>query len=176
MFKYTRVLALCVFMLFLSGCRSVDIVDGRIPAEYLEQVQMVLGTYSGSFDGRAVTVDISLNGDRLVFAPRRDLISDDCASTVGNLTKVYLDGTEDDYTVEGGRFDFNPNRCVSIMGDSLEIRLRMRDGNLRMNLSILERMDWRRECHVSCTPMNGCRQDCRMIPDNRYMRGRLDRI
>ena len=176
MFKYTRVLTLCVFMLFISGCRSVDIVDGRIPAEYLEQVRLLLGTYAGDFNGRAVRVDISLDGDRLVFAPQSDLIGNDCASSVGNLTKAYLEGSEDNYTVEGGRFDFNPNRCVSVMGESLEIGLRMRDGNLRMNLLILERMDWRRECHLSCTPMNGCRQDCRMIPDNRYMRGRLDRL
>src|SRR5262245_17869826 len=101
--KMRKITILCLSALTaaLVGCNEVDIVDGRIPAEYLEQSRAVVGTYNGHMDGRRVALSVALEGDRMVMTASPDMLGDNCQSQIGNLLKVRVDEDNGQYTVKG---------------------------------------------------------------------------
>ncbi len=161
-----------------TACEEVDIVDGRIPAEYLEQARSIEGEYSGMMERQAVTLNLRLDGDRLVLNSDRDLIGEGCESVIGDLTKVRVDQEDGNTVVEGAKFDFDANMCAfNIEGRSLDFRIRNRNGVTEFNASILAYRDWREECRVECSPPNGgCRRICNHYPNDQYLNGRFRKV
>ena len=171
---------LCIGALsaLLVGCNDVDVVDGRIPAEYLEQSRVLVGTYAGQMEMRAVTLTLALDGDRMVMTSSPDFLGEGCQSAIGNLKKVKVDGNNNNYTVEGGSFAFDPNLCsMNVRGRQLDVRLRNRNGRIELTTSVLAETEWRQECRMECRPMPGggmdCQQRCDYVPYSTYFDGRF---
>lgn len=176
--KLTLAFCLGFIALVFSGCDEVDIQDGRIPAQYLDQVRALTGNYiisSGTGFGSAPahSLSVSLAGDRLVLTARPDLLNPNCHSTIGLLRKARIDEENGQYTVEGGSFYFNPGNCVSVEGKKLDVDLRVRNGSIQLHTSVLEGTDWREECNIECYPVSGggvqCERRCYMTPYSRYI-------
>lgn len=160
-----------------TACQEVDIVDGRIPAEYLEQAQAIVGDYTGAMEREAITLSVRLDGDKLIMTSDKDLIGEGCESTIGDLTKVRVDKDDDVVEVEGATFAFDPNLCgFNVEGETLQFSIRERNGNVRLDASILAYQDWVEDCHIECgAPGSGCRRVCRWRSENRYLRGRFNK-
>jgi hypothetical protein len=150
--KLIIVSALATLGLNLTGCKQVTIVNGEIPAEYLELAKNYMKTYHGSFEGNSGDLGLSLNGKKVVlsFAGKvNDITGDDrCQSQIGNLTSLQINnkGTQ----VESATFDFTPNHCYYIEGRNLNLSF-SRDGT-QFTASILREMRPYVTCQVTPPP------------------------
>lgn len=174
-----RLLSLIGAAVFVfTACEEVDIVDGRIPAEYLEQAEAIVGDYQGVMERSPATLSVRLDGDRLVMTSDRDLIGEGCESRIGDLTKVRVEKEDDVVEVDGATFAFDPNLCsFNIEGESLQLRIKERNGVLNFDASILSYVDWVEDCRIECGhPNGGCRRVCNRRAEYNYLRGRFQKV
>ncbi|NUM88358.1 MAG: hypothetical protein HUU37_04055 [Bdellovibrionales bacterium] len=131
--------------LLLAACDStLDIVNGEVPANFLGNVQGLLGTWNGQFNQRALQVTISLDGNRLVWSSNDDMIAPACRSHVGNLKRVTYREKDGKVEVTGAEFFFDANLCLTRpMGDALYVDF---ENATAMQIAIRDRMESRIVC------------------------------
>jgi hypothetical protein len=141
--------ALALTALALSGCKSIDVVEGRLPAEALELAQKFTGTYSGSLrledsDGPSrnlgdIQATLTLeNGDRPVLSFNVDTLGDTrCASQVGALGSLVVNDKE---TQIQGAFAFDPANCRNrVEGRRMSFTISLKkNGEMRMTTRVLK--------------------------------------
>lgn len=173
------ILTMIVASIGFSGCDDVDIKDGRIPAEYLEQARALEGVYPGQMDRKPVDLSIQMAGDKVILTSSADILGEGCQSFIGNLRKVSVDKTNQGYRVKGAKFDFNPGRCsINVSGKSLNFTLKQRGEKTELVASLMQSTEWRRECHVECShggPHGGtiCKNVCESVPYSVYLNGKF---
>lgn len=161
-------------LLLFSACQEIEIEDGRIPAQYLEQAQQLVGDYPGVMEREAATLTIALDGDKLILTANRDLLGGACESSIGDLLAIR--GRERDGVTElrSAKFAFDANQCsFNVEGNRLNFTVRQRNGNIELNASILERSELRRICRPQCDPWGRCDDNCEYERDDYYLTGRF---
>lgn len=166
-----------VFCLSVLGCKSVSIKNGRIPAEYLQQVKEIEGSYTGQMNYESVTLDVRLVGDYLKVTANPDILGSGCEARIGDLTKVWVKGQRNNYEVTDADFKFEPNLCsTNVMGRTLSFSVKKTNGIVKLNASILERMDSHQVCQPVCTnPPGGCYNTCHFEDTPIYLSGKFIR-
>lgn len=150
--KLSRVLAAGAMLLAVAGCKTVDIKDGKIPSGYLSQAKKIEGVYTGKFNGVAGELVIAIEGDKPVVTYRNaqggdDILNNNCHSFFGDLKKVYLKGSSSNPQVSGVEFAFNAGACsLMISGREAEIDIKQDGNSVKLNVSILQRIDQRQVC------------------------------
>ena len=141
--------ALALTALALSGCKSIDVVEGRLPPEALELAQKFTGTYSGelrledtggpSRNLGDIQATLTLeNGDRPVVSFSSDTLGETrCASVVGALQSLVVN---DKQTQIQGSFAFDPMNCRSkVEGRRMSFVISIKkDGEMRMTTRVLK--------------------------------------
>ncbi len=184
-----KLLSLIGAALFIfTACNEVDIVDGRIPVEYLAQAQEIVGDYRGVMERAPVILSFSLDGDRLILSSDRDLIGEGCESQIGDLTKIRARKEEGKVVVEGAKFVFDPNLCsFDVEGEILRFGIHKGlDGVFVLDASILSHTDWDTDCRVECShnPLDnssrsrgyGCRNVCERRAQYTFLHGRFQKV
>lgn len=144
--KKAILLATC--LLALTGCEKIDLVDGRVPKEYLSQAQALVGTYNGQFNGLAMQLIVSMNEDQprfaLVNSQGNDLLEARCASQIGLVKSIELDSN---HVLEMATIDFNPNNCVSVLGKQITVKIAVSANNqVELKWALLMSSDFERKC------------------------------
>lgn len=170
--------ALLVATLALVGCRSVEISNGEVPNEYLSEAKKLEGTYTGTFNKVPGTLRVSFEGQKpvLTFNGQQgsDLLSSACQSEIGLLKRARIA----DGQLKTVIFAFNPNRCTSVEGRELVIDLKEKNGQVRMDLSLLKETSWERRCSFSGgNPANGIppQEICSTEQVSKFYNGRFTR-
>lgn len=99
----------------LSGCKQIQIVDGKVPAGFETYAQAVTGAYSGHVEEtsdittnlRFMDVKIEIVDGRVVLTPSNDWIKEGCGSKVGNLLNVQASTKE----IKMAAFAFDAGAC-----------------------------------------------------------------
>jgi hypothetical protein len=168
-----RILLYAVTILLITSCKSsIEITDGRIPKEYLEGVKLILGSYSGKFEGTPLTLALSLDNDRLRVITNRDLLGPSCNSTVGDLIKMQLQKQDGATQIHQGIFSLNIGNCDFIRGRNLKIGAEMRKDTPSLHLSILARREMKQRCQPDCQP-GDCVMRCTNYVESRNLYGIL---
>jgi hypothetical protein len=165
-----------LFIAALAGCRTtIDLQDGRVPAQYLSQVQDWVGQYAGDFDGSRVVVDLSLQDDRPVLTVSRDLLGADCGSRLGHIASVSVRNPKTDSLVRQLDFQIDYGKC-RIDGHTVTVRGKLqRNGSVPgLQISYLRR---ERPDYFLCFPDPPRGRLCRHNDFPEYVEsGRLKRI
>lgn len=141
--------ALALMALALSGCKSIDIVEGRLPAEAVALAQKFTGTYTGTLrleDSGGPTrklgdIQATLtleDGDRPVLSFNVDTLGDRrCASTVGALGSLVVNDKE---TQIQGAFAFDPMNCRGkVEGRRMSFSISLKkNGEMHMTTRVLK--------------------------------------
>ena len=147
----------------MSGCKTIDIQNGEIPAEYASVAQTLVGEYPGTFNFRDGKLILSLEGNKplVTFKSNKgdtDLLADKCQSKIGALTQIKVSGSPEDRTVEitGATFAFDPGLC-GIDGRTLEFSISKNDkGGLDLDASLLAGVETR--TRLVCYPFGNFRR------------------
>ncbi|MDR3606134.1 MAG: hypothetical protein P4M08_02005 [Oligoflexia bacterium] len=121
--KSVKYLVLMLAVFGASACeKEIQIIDGKIPAQYLPEAQAVMGSYSGIFDDNSNVLTAQLSGNYVSLTAQQDLLDPRCQSHIGSLKTVGVtkDGQQNPH-ITSAAFDFDPNDCVSFSGRSLEL-------------------------------------------------------
>jgi hypothetical protein len=148
MTKFLNVFSVIVLSTFLMSCKTVKIVDGKIPSEYISEAKKLEGTYAGRFDGIKGEITIRLNGNKPELSFQGEKGSDilaGCGSTIGDLAEISVSGNSTDYRLSGAVFTFSPGTCRRYIGRNLYLDFSRDQSSFR--LSFITRYDTRRECH-----------------------------
>ena len=119
----TRWIAALSFLSVLTGCKEIDIVDGKIPSDYLSQAQAYMGQFKGSFyvrtsgDGgswpsgpmRAAKLSLRLDEDRVLLEITPDMAGVGCQSKIGMLKQIEV--SDDQKSVNRATFVFDAGKC-----------------------------------------------------------------
>lgn len=147
------VFAFALAMVGFSACDSkLEIVDGKIPAEFLPHAQSVVGSYVGQFQNQAMTLNTALGADqKLVLTPSADMAGPNCMSQVGQLKEIFY--KEDSATklvqITGATFAFNANQCaIEIIGTELKLDVTSDVGQpIQLDASILHHFELDGDCY-----------------------------
>lgn len=179
---FVRYLALSFAFLAIVGCREVKVKNGEVPPKYVPMAMKFMGTYQGQFDGVPATLNLVMNGNKVVveYADResRDILGPQCDSRVGNLLAVKVDevGT-DRYELKRVRFALNPNRCKhEIEGRELVMEVRRKDSRVDLSLSILGQLTWEERCRIEPgNPAAGIppKRVCEREPVQQFLTGKF---
>ena len=149
--KKLRLMSLA-FVLVLSGCKYVDIKDGKVPAEYLTTAKTLEGVYKGSMEGIPAEIAIKFNEDvpKLTYtdAGGNDIIRSGCGSTIGLLEGVLVDEDGNNgFKVKQADFDFNAGNChQQVRGRQVSLDFNNNNGKMTVNLRLLDHV----ETHYNC--------------------------
>ena len=160
--------------LALLGCKTVEIENGEVPAEYLSQAKQLEGVYQGSFVGVRGELRITFEGNKPILEMQKldgsDLYKPACQSKINNLKWVSLDN---DKKVDGASFYFDPGNCFI---DGREIQLSFSDDYRKIHVSILERRITERQCRWEVAdPRLGPREYCEYVQKDLTSRGSFKR-
>jgi len=174
-------LMLSMCFLFTLGCKEVEIENGQIPDEYLEQAKFFAGDYFGSFNGFKGTLTLSLDGNKMVASYKNkfgtDLVDPKCNSEIGDLLTINVKKSGDKYTLKRATFSFYPNLChAEIEGEKLRLNIVEKSGGIHLKVSILEWGYWDQECEYIYTGNGGFTKQCHYHYVENYIRGRFKKI
>jgi hypothetical protein len=133
-----------VSLLFLAtACKEVKTPGGHVPADFLGQAHLAVGSYSGSFAGVPTTLVLRLDGDQprveVRNAQNNDLLGPHCGSTVGLLNTVDVDEVSSGkYVLRRAYFTFAGNRCPVEGGD---LELDVAEDGRTLSASVLKSTD-----------------------------------
>lgn len=132
--------------LVLTGCKEIQIQEGRIPGEYLTTAARYMGSYSGQFNGTPAEISLGLEGDvvkvQYVDARGSDILAPQCESSIGHLKSITVSGDEKNPQLDVANFAFDPGKCPNMaMGRMLVIMFEKKSSSLRMAPAILQRWD-----------------------------------
>lgn len=181
--KITKVLAAGAMLLAIVGCKSVDIKDGKIPDNYLAQAKKIEGVYSGKFNGINGELVVRIEGNKPILTYRssqgsNDILNNNCHSSFGNLTKVYVKGNSDNYSISAVNFNFNPGNCsLNIAAREVTIDLKETDRGMKLNMTMLKEVQSRQECKwdSGVPPHVPPQQICRWEQTPYYLYGTFSR-
>ena len=130
---------LALSALALTACdKSVELVNGQLPAELVAPAQKLAGSYEGRFNGVPNTLTVAVEGDRLTLTPAADLVGSRCASRVGNAMRVLVSGKNEQVNLRGASFAFDPGACPSTEGRRLHVEMSTgRDGVQHVDVRLL---------------------------------------
>jgi hypothetical protein len=155
----------------LTSCKSVEIVDGQIPAEYFSLAQSLEGKYVGQFNNEAATLTFRLNGLSPELSFLNSKGSSDwlpgCHSQVGLLKRIYV-STLGSERIATAQFAFDPGFC-SPSFEGRTLNLEFRDNSQAVKVWVLES----RTTHVS--PGFGDNSDTLETIENR-VEGKFQRL
>lgn len=119
--KAKLVVIMMLSTLALSACKTIDTPHGELPAEAMQYVGKVVGTYQNTADQS--TVDIRMNGNRLIASysskTNQDILNSSCGSRIEDLTKIIVNSNNN----VTGVFAFNRNLCVTtLQGETIELQ------------------------------------------------------
>lgn len=149
--KLTQLLVASFALLAFAGCKTVDIKDGQVPAQYLSQAKKLAGTYKGDFEGVPGNLIISFNGNKptLTYQNKRgeDILNNNCHSEFGNLLKVTIKSENKNPTVSSALFDFDAGGCsLMVRGRDASLSFKETDKGMRISINILKELDQRQVC------------------------------
>ncbi|MBK9323656.1 MAG: hypothetical protein IPM97_12055 [Bdellovibrionaceae bacterium] len=179
-----NVISFLLLSFLLSGCKSVEIYNGEVPASLLASAKKIEGIYTGQFNGVSGNLVISFEGNRPVVTYKNkngtDLLNNHCNSEFGLLRDVVVKDEDKNPRIDSAIFDFNPANCSLVVdGRSLRIDLKEKDGHLRLNLSLLQMVQKRYECGVYGPhpgfPGGGPGSNCQPRYDYFYLYGTFTR-
>lgn len=150
--SFSRLIAIVVTGLLLSGCRTYEAKNGEVPTEYLSQVQNLLGTYQGRFENQTGLLKIELSGNKPVVtfssSNSDDLISAQCHSSIGELQTIHFKGASGSEKLDYVSFAFDRGQCVDLVGNTIEISFKTKDSGTQANLTYLAQRNFERVCHI----------------------------
>lgn len=181
--KLTHVLAASFALLAFSGCKTVDIKNGEVPAQYLSQAKKLAGTYKGEFEGVPGNLVISFNGNKpvLTYVNKRgeDILNNNCHSSFGDLLKVTIKNENKNPTVSSALFDFDAGGCsLMVRGRDASLSFKQTDAGMRLRINILKEVYQRQVCTViGGNPSQGVppQQSCHWEQTPVYMYGTFTR-
>lgn len=125
-----------------AGCRkTLDITNGEIPPQYLDQAQQLGGVYQGQMNNEPGTLTLAFDGNRprirFSNANGNDLLNNHCNSKVGPLVKVIASGTPDNLHISSAVFKFDPGSCPSNFANQvLILQFNPQDTTMELKLSL----------------------------------------
>ncbi|MBO9665299.1 MAG: hypothetical protein J7501_00610 [Bdellovibrio sp.] len=179
--KIAKILLAGVALLAVAGCKVVDIKNGRVPDAYLSKAKQYEGIYKGTFNGIPGELILTFEGSKAVLTYRNamgtDILNNNCASSFGNLTKVYITGKKTNPNLDAVEFAFNSGRCsLMVQGRSMYVDFKEKNGVTKLSLSILREMRQRRECRwYQGDHDNPPFQVCNWVQDPVYIYGNFAR-
>jgi len=168
-----------VFGLF--ACKSIKIENGEIPSEYLNVAAQFVGDYQGEFNNQKGTLAILLDGNKLQISfsghEGNDLIDSACESSIGQLISVSVNDLGDgEYELRRATFNFSPNKCAYwIIGDTIDVTIRIKNGQVKIVLALLENYALERNCRYEPPPPAGSGRRVCDPPYAEYMWGEFTR-
>ncbi len=153
---------LALSLVSLSGCKQVELKDGRVPQAFVARAKTAEGIYKGHVqisDGsgisqkmRQLTLNLKIDEtNRVILTSSDDLIGEGCQSKIGPLLNVQLIQTK----LHRVAFAIDQGLCKT--PDSSDIMmvsiLKMIDGKL--SLSIWTRTQWTESLNAAGTAMVG---------------------
>lgn len=164
-----KVLALALTALILSGCKDIQIQDGRIPAEYLTTAAQYMGNYAGQFNGTSAEISLWLEGNvvkvKYTDARGSDILNPQCQSQIGHLRSITVSGEQKNPQLDVANFAFDPGNCSStVLGRMLVVWFERKSSSVRMAPQILQRWD---RC-----PWEDCTNPDRDV----YLRGEFNKV
>lgn len=127
---------------FLSGCRdAIELENGEIPDQYLNEAKPYLGTYRGQISGHSSELQLSLVGNRVILSGTSPIASR-CEAAFGLLKRIWVNKKNDQYVLTGADFSFDPNKCArDIRGREVNLTFKSR----KMSFYLLETTltEWR---------------------------------
>jgi hypothetical protein len=156
--------------LTLAGCNEVKFENGEIPAEYAGEVQRLLGDYTGTISGDPFALKISMEGlkPRIHFRSHQE-----CTILTGNLLSAQVDKHRDG-SVDLNRvtFELRAESCYGARGKTVELNVRERDGQVRIEALILYDTTIEQECRWRQGDRHQPpRYECNPVPRSRYIGG-----
>ncbi|OQW49276.1 MAG: hypothetical protein A4S09_12230 [Proteobacteria bacterium SG_bin7] len=132
--------------LAVTGCKEIQIKDGRIPSEYLAVAAQYMGNYKGQFNGVPSEISLWLEGDvvkaKYTDAHGNDILDPQCESQIGNLKSITVSGEQKSPQLDVANFAFDPGKCSgSVLGRMLVLMFEKKASSLKMAPAILKRWD-----------------------------------
>jgi hypothetical protein len=114
-----------IFIIAFIGCKEVDVIEGRVPSQYLPYAKQLAGVYTGSFDNQTVELEILFNNDQPEIRFRNalgdELYASQCHSHFEMLQKVYINVEDGHYHIDQAIFGYNPGFCSQIQGRTITL-------------------------------------------------------
>jgi hypothetical protein len=191
LFFRNRLTYLSVIFLLLAGCKTIELENGVIPAEYLDQAQRFVGQYEGHFNGfkGVLTVSMKQNQPSIQWKDRRgnDLLAPKCKSQVGLAKSIYTETNNQQTIVREITFSFDPGQCIEVEGRQLTIKFFPHGDRHRIVATILNKMDQGQECFygndtpgiyppggINIPPDPGLGYNCRIVYKPTYFYGEME--
>lgn len=144
-----RLLVLALLATATVGCKSVEIQNGEVPAEYLYLAKKFEGQYEGKFNGIAGQLLVRLEGNKPVVefsnSTGSDILNSGCESSIGNLKTVHLKGTKENPQIDSAVFVFNPGKCA-LQVQGREITFDFENDYTKIESVILKERRMERQC------------------------------
>ncbi len=155
----------------VTSCKQVTIVNGELPAEYIELAKIYMTSYHGSFNSNAGDLHLSLNGKKIVVSftgDVNDITGDEyCDSKMGDLKMLQVN--DQGTMIEAASFAFDPGRCSEISGRSFDLTFSQDPKKLQAQAVILKEIRPIQVCVVTGPPNPV--QICHIDYQNYYMGG-----
>lgn len=147
--RILSLLSLFGLLSILAGCKTVDIENGQVPADYVHLAKKLEGVYEGSFNGVPGQLIMTMVGDQPILefkSPRgADLLDPRCQSQIGLLKRVHIKGQQSNPIVDSAEFQFSAGNCKSsVVGN--ELSLNFRSSYNRVEVSLLKEQKQERRC------------------------------
>jgi hypothetical protein len=171
---------LLISVLALAGCKTIEIENGQIPAEYLETAKQFEGTYSGSFLGKSGSITLALNGDKPTLSYQdkdgNDLLGTNCNSQINNLMWIKGKEKNDTPVLQGAAFALDAGNCrLNVQGK--EVVLAFSNQYQTIKVYVLEETRWERKCRwePGNPPYNSGREVCEYNQAPIYLTGKFNK-
>jgi hypothetical protein len=166
----------------LGGCNEVKIENGEIPQEAISSATPYLGEYPGSFDGRAGTLELKLDGRKALLNFRSTTggeLLPGCHAMIGNLEAISVRTKDSHYILKNAKFAFDPNLCWSnIKGRQLIVEFSERRGRQSVGLYLHKESQIERKCRWDPGMPDGRtppRHTCQNVEVRTYLEGQFTR-
>jgi hypothetical protein len=173
--KYLKT-TFAAFALSLAACNEIEVPNGVIPDEYLAAAATYVGTYRGEFDGYEASIDVRIDQENkvhLAYTDERgnDVVRPGCGSVIGDLKEIKGDDKNGQKNLKYAAFAFHGGTCP-IDGRRLQLYIKhKRNGDIKVNMQLLEYTERREECYWDVIPGGGVRRVCRMNYYQHYLDG-----
>lgn len=180
--RFVKVLCLGLMTVSLVACNDVEIEGGEVPAQYIDYVKPLTGTYSGLMEnGRPVNLEFALVDHKVVARVLGDFLGEGCETELGRLKRVkFAENAGGRLELERAVFALDPNKCAAKI-QGREFELTREDSVAGARYSV--RIHSENARHYFCEPtasLNGAsvalRQsafDCRWEESKDYLSGSL---
>jgi hypothetical protein len=157
-------------IIFLAGCKKIDITNGEVPNEYLDRAKKLEGVYRGSFEGRTGELKITFEGNQpqlfIQDFQGNNIVLPQCKSSINNLKWAEVTRKGE---VEQVAFYFDPGHCHLIQGRELYLVFNKSLNSIRV--AVLDNKRYDTICQTNPGYPGGPSHNCQEVIHEDFLKG-----